>query len=128
MERREQLRLLKGLIGHLDNKTNISAGGILKAPADTYISEERFEREWGTFFLNHPQIIGMSGDLPKTNTFITTEDFGVPVLATRNSKGEFKAYANVCSHRGVTVETLKRGEKSRISCPFHGWIPAVEWT
>ena len=121
MERREQLRLLKGLIGHLDNKTNISAGGILKAPAETYISEERFEREWGTFFLNHPQIIGMSGDLPKPNTFITTEDFGVPVLATRNSRGEFKAYANVCSHRGVTVETLKRGEKSRFSCPFHGW-------
>jgi len=121
VERREQLRLLKGLIGHLDNKTNISAGGILKAPADTYISEERFEREWGTFFLNHPQIIGMSGDLPKPNTFITTEDFGVPVLATRNSRGEFKAYANVCSHRGVTVETLKRGEKSRFSCPFHGW-------
>ena len=121
MERREQLRLLKGLIGHLDNKTNISAGGILKAPADTYISEERFEREWGTFFLNHPQIIGMSGDLPKPNTFITIEDFGVPVLATRNSRGEFKAYANVCSHRGVTVETLKRGEKSRFSCPFHGW-------
>jgi hypothetical protein len=27
----------------------------------------------------------------------------------------------VCSHRGVTVETLKRGEKSRFSCPFHGW-------
>ena len=121
MERREQLRLLKGLIGHLDNKTNISAGGILKTPADTYISEERFEREWSTFFLNHPQIIGMSGDLPKPNTFITTEDFGVPVLATRNSRGEFKAYANVCSHRGVTVETLKRGEKSRFSCPFHGW-------
>ena len=121
MERREQLRLLKGLIGHLDNKTNISAGGILKAPADTYISEERFESEWGTFFLNHPQIIGMSGDLPNPNTFITTEDFGVPVLATRNSRGEFKAYANVCSHRGVTVETLKRGEKSRFSCPFHGW-------
>ena len=121
MERREQLRLLKGLIGHLDNKTNINAGGILKAPADTYISEERFEREWGTFFLNHPQIIGMSGDLHKPNTFITTEDFGVPVLATRNSRGEFKAYANVCSHRGVTVETIKRGEKSRFSCPFHGW-------
>ena len=63
MERREQLRLLKGLIEHLDNKTNINVGGILKTPADTYISEERFEREWGTFFLNHPQIIGMSGDL-----------------------------------------------------------------
>ena len=53
MERVEQLRLLKGLINHLDLNTNINAGGIIKTPADTYISEERFDREWNTFFLNH---------------------------------------------------------------------------
>ena len=121
MEIKEQLRLLKGLISHLDNKTNIDAGGIVRAPADTYTSTERFEREWETFFLNHPQIIGMSGDLDKPDTFMTTEDFGVPLLAVRNKQGEFKAYANVCAHRGVTVESLKRGEKSKFSCPFHGW-------
>ena len=121
MEIKEQLRLLKGLISHLDNKTNIDAGGIVRAPADTYTSTERFEREWETFFLNHPQIIGMSGDLDKPDTFMTTEDFGVPILAVRNKQGEFKAYANVCAHRGVTVESLKRGEKSKFSCPFHGW-------
>ena len=46
MERVEQLRLLKGLINHLDLKTNINAGGIIKTPADTDISEERFDREW----------------------------------------------------------------------------------
>ena len=121
MLREEQLRLLKGLISHLDNKTNINAGGILKTPADTYISEERFEMEWSDFFLNHPQILGLSGDLPKPGTYVTTEDFGVPILAVRDEEGVFKAYANVCSHRGVTVESGSRGEKSRFSCPFHGW-------
>ena len=60
MVREEQLRLLKGLINHLDNKTNVNAGGILKTPADTYISEDRFKKEWNSFFLNHPQIIGLS--------------------------------------------------------------------
>ena len=99
MESKEQLRLLKGLIDHLDNKTNIDAGGIIRAPADTYTSKERFEQEWENFFLNHPQIIGMSGDLDKPGTFITTEDFGVPILAVRNKQGEFKAYANVCAHK-----------------------------
>ena len=121
MLREEQIRILKGLIGHLDAKTNVNAGGIMKTPADTYICEERFKKEWDTFFLNYPQIIGMSGDLPKNNTFITTEDFGIPILATRNEKGEFKAYVNVCSHRGVIVEGEKSGEKSKFSCPFHGW-------
>ncbi|MFL2692381.1 MAG: aromatic ring-hydroxylating dioxygenase subunit alpha [Gammaproteobacteria bacterium] len=126
MHKHEQIRLLKGLINHLDNKTNINAGGIIKTPADTYTSEERFTREWDSFFLNHPQIIGLSGDLPKADTFITTEDFGVPVLATRNSKGEFKAYVNICSHRGVIVENVERGEKSKFSCPFHGWTYSNE--
>ena len=121
MIREEQIRILKGLINYLDSKTNVDAGGIMKAPADTYTSQERFDREWESFFLNHPQIIGMSGDLPKNNSFLTTEEFGKPILATRNNKGEFKAYANVCSHRGVIVEGEKRGEKSRFSCPFHGW-------
>ena len=43
MLREEQIRILKGLIGHLDAKTNVNAGGIMKTPADTYICEERFK-------------------------------------------------------------------------------------
>tara|TARA_Y100001970_G_scaffold262882_1_gene347685 strand:- start:4403 stop:5602 length:1200 start_codon:yes stop_codon:yes gene_type:complete len=121
MLKKEQLRLLKSLLEHLDHKTNVDAGGILRTPADTYISDERFEREWSAFFKNYPQIIGMSGDLPGPDTFLTTEDFGIPVLAVRDSDGHFKAYANVCSHRGVIVESTKKGEKNRFSCPFHGW-------
>ena len=118
---KEQIGLAKGLMNHLDSKTNVDAGGIMKTPAETYTCEDRFKMEWDTFFLNHPQIIGMSGDLPKNDTFVTTQDFGIPILATRNSKGEFKAYANVCSHRGVIVEGERKGEKSKFSCPFHGW-------
>ena len=57
MVREEQLRLLKGLINHLDNKTNVNAGGILKTPADTYISEDRFKKEWNSFFLNHQRYL-----------------------------------------------------------------------
>ena len=112
MHKKEQMRLLKGLMHHLDNKTNIDAGGIIRTPADTYTSEERFDMEWNTFFQNYPQIVGLSGDLPGPDTFLTTEDFGVPVLAVRDSSGKFKAYANVCSHRGVTVESNKKGKKN----------------
>ena len=80
MIREEQIRILKGLINYLYSKTIVDAGGIMKAPADTYTSQERFDREWEYFFLNHPQIIGMSGDLPKNNSFLTTEEFGKPIL------------------------------------------------
>ena len=121
MLKQEQNRLLKGLLKHLDAKTNVDAGGIMKTPAETYISEDRFETEWKTFFQDHPQIIGMSGDLAEANSFFTVNDFGSSIIATRDSAGKFKAYANVCSHRGAEIEQEKRGVKSKFSCPFHGW-------
>ena len=52
---------------------------------------------------------------------MTTEDFGVPILATRDANGEFKCFVKVCTHRGVIVESARRGEKEKFSCPFHGW-------
>ncbi len=121
MLKQEQDRLLKGLLKHLDSKTNVDAGGIMKTPAETYTSEDRFEIEWKTFFQDHPQIIGMSGDLAKANSFFTVNDFGSSIIATRDPAGKFKAYANVCSHRGAEIEQEKRGIKSKFSCPFHGW-------
>ena len=117
----EQNRLLKGLLKHLDAKTNVDAGGIMKTPAETYTSEDRFETEWKTFFQDHPQIIGMSGDLAEANSFFTVNDFGSSIIATRDPAGKFKAYANVCSHRGAEIEQERRGVKSKFSCPFHGW-------
>ena len=55
MLKQEQTRLLKGLLNHLDAKTNVDAGGIIKAPAETYTSKERFDLEWDSFFQDYPQ-------------------------------------------------------------------------
>ena len=71
MLKNEQLRLLKGLLNHLDAKTNVDAGGIMQTPSDTYTSKERFDLEWQSFFQDYPQIIGMSGDLAEPNSFLT---------------------------------------------------------
>ena len=121
MLKEEQNRLLKGLISHLDSNTNVDAGGIVKTPAETYTCEERFDLEWKTFFKDYPQIVGMSGDLAEPNSFVTIEDFGSSIIAARDPQGKFRAYANVCSHRGAEIEQEKKGVKSKFSCPFHGW-------
>ena len=121
MQKEEQVRLLKGLINYLETGTNVDAGGIMQTPTDTYTSEERFSEEWNKFFRDYPQIVGMTGDLAEPGTFFTREDFGIPLLATRDGKGKFRAFANVCAHRGVVVENEKKGKKTKFSCPFHGW-------
>ena len=110
VQKEEQVRLLKGLISYLDSGLTVDAGGIMLNPPETYTCEKRFSKEWNTFFRDYPQIIGMTGDLPEPGTFFTRDDFGIPILSTRDEKGSFKAFANVCAHRGVVVENEKKIE------------------
>lgn len=124
MHRNEQVRLLRELMKHLDEGTNVDAGGLMRNPSEAYTCPELAAREWEHFFRAHPQIVGMSADLPDPGSFITCDDFGVPVLATRGKDGEFRAFVNVCRHRGAILEPQARGDCQAFSCPFHGWTYA----
>ena len=121
MRRKEQIRVLKQLLRHIDEGTNVDAGGVRRNPSWVYSCPELAAKEWQTFFRGHPQLVGMSGDLPAPDSFFTRQDFGLPLLATRDAQGRFRAFANVCRHRGATVETELRGQRARFSCPFHSW-------
>jgi phenylpropionate dioxygenase-like ring-hydroxylating dioxygenase large terminal subunit len=121
MQHDEQVRVIRGLMAHLDRGTNVDAGVIRRVEATDYTSPERATLEWQGLFRDHPQVIGLSGDLPGPGSFLTLNDFGTPILATRDRDGRLRAFANVCRHRGTIVETEPRGQKSRFSCPFHAW-------
>ncbi len=126
MKRDEQIRLLKHLIHQLDSGTNLDAGVMLRAPADVYASPQRAALERERFFRDYPQMIGMSGDLPENGSFLTRDDWGVKILATRGKDGQFRAFLNACRHRGVAVEDQVRGKKARFVCPFHAWTYSSE--
>ena len=116
-----QVKIIKQLFAQLDSGKNIDAGVQYKMPTSAYVCPELAGREWQTFFQNHAQLIGLSGDLPGPDTFFTLDDFGTPVLATRDSNGVFRAFVNACRHRGVKVACEDRGQKKKFSCPFHAW-------
>ena len=46
MEHAEQVRLLKVLMAHLDNDTNVDAGGMRRNPSQAYTDPELAGREW----------------------------------------------------------------------------------
>jgi phenylpropionate dioxygenase-like ring-hydroxylating dioxygenase large terminal subunit len=121
MERQEQIRVLKEVMDRLDEGTTVDAGGIRHNPTWVYTCSELAEKEWQTFYRDYPQVIGASSDLPAPGTFMTSNDFGTPVLATRDAKGRFRAFVNVCRHRGVVLEEETLGKRTRFACPFHGW-------
>jgi phenylpropionate dioxygenase-like ring-hydroxylating dioxygenase large terminal subunit len=121
MHQAKQLEILKELIAQIDEKRTVDAGVMVENPVSSYTCPDMAAREWETFFRDHPQIIGLTGDLPTPGSFVTVEDFGTPVLACRDAEGKFRAFLNACRHRGVKLVTEERGEKTRFSCPFHAW-------
>lgn len=121
MEQALQVDILKELMCQIDEKKNMDAGVQYKVPTSIYADPELAKQEWESFFQDHPQMIGLSGDLPEPNSFLTLNDFGVPVIATRDKSGKFRAFLNICRHRATRVETEKRGKRKLFVCPFHAW-------
>ena len=121
MQHAEQVRLIEALMARLDAGTNVDAGCQVRNPVSSYTCPDLAGREWQAFFNEHPQVVGLAADLPKPGSFFTCDDFGKPVLCTRDGDGVFRAFLNVCRHRGSIVETEARGRKNLFSCPFHAW-------
>ncbi|WP_300579220.1 aromatic ring-hydroxylating dioxygenase subunit alpha [Phenylobacterium sp.] len=121
MKHAVQIEVLRELLQQLDEGVNADAGGVRAAPAETYTCPDLAKKEWARFFRGHPQVVGMSGDLPEPGSFMTTEDFGVPVLVTRDRDGVAHAFLNACRHRGSMVEQAPKGRKTLFTCPFHAW-------
>lgn len=121
MEHALQVKILKELMAQLDEGRNVDAGVQYKMPTSGYVCREQAAEEHKHFFQNHPQLIGLSGDLPEPGAFFTMEDTGTPILATRDKDGLFHAFLNACRHRSVKVAAEPRGKRSIFVCPFHHW-------
>lgn len=121
MQHKEQVRIIRGLLDHLDAKTNVDAGGQVRNPVSSYTSPEMAGQEWQQFFQDYPQVLGLSADLPEPGSFFTNNDLKKPILCTRDNSGNFNAFLNVCRHRGTLLEDECRGKKSLFNCPFHAW-------
>lgn len=116
-----QIEILKELMEKLDHNVTVDAGRVLVNPTTAYTCEKLAKQEWDVFFANHPQVLGLSGELPHPGSYLTSNDFRIPILATRDSEGKFRAFVNACRHRGAQVATEARGQQSQFTCPFHGW-------
>ncbi len=121
MKREVELSILDELLRQLDTKRNIDAGVMYRNSTSVYTCPDVARREQETFFRDHPQLIALSGSLPEPGSFMTVEDFGVPVLATRDADGRFRAFVNACRHRGARIAE-GRGNSATFMCPFHNWV------
>ncbi len=89
---------------------------------DNYISASVREAEVERLFRPLPLIVGHSSEL-RPGEVLAHDDYGVPMLLTRDSGGRFRAFLNVCRHRGMRLVDNCGQAQSRASvvCPYHGW-------
>jgi phenylpropionate dioxygenase-like ring-hydroxylating dioxygenase large terminal subunit len=121
VNREKAIALAKRLIANVKAGTGTRADSIMEVDTATYNDPVLYEKEMRAIFDTLPFIAGMSSDLGKPGDFININEFGTPILVTRNKAGVVKAFVNSCRHRGSALVFEPRGNCAGFSCPYHGW-------
>ena len=121
VNREKAIALAKRLIANVKAGTGTRADSIMEVDTATYNDPVLYEKEMRAIFDTLPFIAGMSSDLSKPGDFININEFGTPILVTRNKQGVVKAFVNSCRHRGSALVFEPRGNCAGFSCPYHGW-------
>lgn len=96
--------------------------GVERLPAQVYIDEARYAREQERLFDRLPLLLGPSALLPEPNSAVAHDDYGTPLIISRDSEGKVHVLANVCRHRGTRlVETSEVVTGRWFVCPYHAW-------
>jgi benzoate/toluate 1,2-dioxygenase alpha subunit len=95
--------------------------GVLRVDRRAYTNPEFLEWEFEHIFEGNWVYLCHESQVALPKDFYTTVVGRQPVLVTRNTKGELKAFINSCAHRGVLVARETKGKRAAFTCPFHGW-------
>ena len=96
--------------------------GIETLPASVYTDPDLFEIEQRKIFDRVPHLIGPSALLPGKNMAVAHDDYGTPLIVSRDDKGRVHVFANVCRHRGTRLlDSNAVVAAKRIVCPYHAW-------
>lgn len=90
--------------------------------AHVYTDADHYELERTRLLRRVPVPLTASCLLPAPKMSVTNDDFGVPIVLTRDGDGVLHAFLNACTHRGAKVAQNEEPAKcARMTCPYHAW-------
>ncbi len=91
-------------------------------PVERYFAPEVWQAELQALFKPLPLIAAHSSEIGLGQA-LAHDDFGVPLLLTRDADGVLRCFLNVCRHRGMRLLESSDCAQTRNSvvCPYHGW-------
>ena len=121
LDRSELAAMARAGMEHAKARTIAKAPGVMKMPSKAYYDPAIFESEVSQIFKRVPLLLAVTAEIRNPGDYKTLTAAGVPVLLTRGTDGEVRAFVNSCSHRGTAVATEPHGNSRRFVCPYHGW-------
>jgi phenylpropionate dioxygenase-like ring-hydroxylating dioxygenase large terminal subunit len=89
--------------------------------AERYLSAEYFQREWKRMWMRTWQIGGMAYQAPEPGDYLVCDLGPESILIVRQDDTSFKAFYNICPHRGMRILQGPDGHAPHLTCPYHGW-------
>jgi nitrite reductase/ring-hydroxylating ferredoxin subunit len=120
MEKAQRIAIAKDVLKLVEQGQPEFGEESWEADIGRFIDKDRFELEKQKLFLERPQLIALSADIPNPGDYYATDIAGKPILIVRNKDGEAKAFLNACRHRGVKLAE-GCGKGKGFTCPYHGW-------
>ncbi len=89
-------------------------------PGSSYVSGQVFTEEMDAVFARSWACVGRCEEAPRPGDYFVRELAGESLILVRGRDERFRAWYNVCRHRGTRL--CEHGGHARIfTCPYHGW-------
>jgi phenylpropionate dioxygenase-like ring-hydroxylating dioxygenase large terminal subunit len=125
MEKSQRVAIARQIIDLIRSEQPYMGEESWEADIGRFVDQERFEVEKKKLFLERPQLIALSADLPEPGDYYATDIAGRPILIVRGKDGVARAFLNACRHRGVKLAE-GCGHGAGFTCPYHGWTYNTE--
>ena len=84
--------------------------------AERFVSREYFHDEWQRMWRRTWQIGGVAYQAPEPGDYLVSDLGPESILMVRQQDGRFRAYYNVCPHRGTRLLQGPDGHAERFTC------------
>lgn len=122
MTQQTEQELIARVLAHLARGTTDLAAAQGYAAATEYTEPAQHERELAALFRRRPVAVAPSAALGRPGDFQTVDDYGLPLLLTRDKAGRAHVLVNACRHRGTRlVSTAQGSNRPSFVCPYHAW-------
>ena len=95
---------------------------LTRVPYWVYSDQALYDLEMERIFRGDTwSFLCLEAELPRPNTFRTSNLGNMSVVVTRDGEGQIHAFENRCAHRGALLCHKERGDAKEIACVYHNW-------